>query len=135
MSLSYQLQINFTTVFSKPEVVLSTCSVHAAAMTRYMELCHLQFLWLPDGIGQAIIFLPCDFYLSIFFFFFFFSSPNLSGHRLEVYHTSTHSVAQCEFRMQVRNVLHGARCKHRTQKSRQKSPSGHHPSDPTTLSG
>jgi len=25
--------------------------------------------------------------------FFFFSSPNLSGHRLHVYHTSTHGVA------------------------------------------
>jgi len=24
---------------------------------------------------------------------FFFSSPNLSGHRLDIYHTSTHGVA------------------------------------------
>jgi len=30
-------------------------------------------------------------FLSVFFFFF--SSPNLSGHRLDVYHTSTHGVA------------------------------------------
>ena len=37
----------------------------------------------------AIIFLPCDFYLSSIFF----SSPNLSGHRSDVYHTSTHGVA------------------------------------------
>jgi len=37
-----------------------------------------------------LIFLPCGFFLSIFFFF---SSPNLSGHRLDVYHTSTHGVA------------------------------------------
>jgi len=34
--------------------------------------------------------------------------------------------------MQVWNLLHAARWKHRMQKSRQKSPSGHHP---TTLSG
>jgi len=34
--------------------------------------------------------------------------------------------------MHVWNVLHTARCTHRTQKSRQKSPSGHHR---TTLSG
>jgi len=34
--------------------------------------------------------------------------------------------------MQVWNVLHAAHCKCRTQKSRQKSPSGHHR---TTLSG
>jgi len=27
------------------------------------------------------------------FLFFFFSSPNLSGRRLDVYHTSTHGVA------------------------------------------
>jgi len=35
--------------------------------------------------GQAIIFLPCGFFL--------FSSPNLRGRRLDVYHTSTHGVA------------------------------------------
>jgi len=40
----------------------------------------------------AIIFLPCSFLLPSIFFFFF-SSPNLSGHRLDVYHTSTHGVA------------------------------------------
>jgi len=27
------------------------------------------------------------------FFFFFFSSPNLIGHKVDVYHTSTHGVA------------------------------------------
>jgi len=27
-----------------------------------------------------------------FFFFFFFSSPNLSGRKMDVYHTSTHDV-------------------------------------------
>jgi len=37
----------------------------------------------------AIIFLPCNFY----FLSSFFSSPNLSGHRLHVYHTLTHGVA------------------------------------------
>ena len=75
-------------------------------------------LWLPYVIGQVIIFLSCGFYLS-FFFFFFFSSPNLSVRRLDVYHTSTHGVAlvrNCEFRMQVWNVLHAAHWKYRTQK-------------------
>jgi len=28
-----------------------------------------EFLWSPYVIGQTIIFLPCDFYLSSFFFF------------------------------------------------------------------
>jgi len=32
-----------------------------------------KFLWPPHGIGQAIIFLPCGFYLSLYLF----SSPNL----------------------------------------------------------
>jgi len=38
----------------------------------------------------------------------------------------------CEFKTQVWNLLHAARWKHRTQKSRQKSPSGYYR---TTLSG
>ena len=38
------------------------------------------FLCRPYVIGQAIIFLPCGFYLSFFYLLsFFFSSPNLSG--------------------------------------------------------
>ena len=38
------------------------------------------------------MFLPCDFYrLSIVYLFF--SSPNLSSHRLDLYHTSTHGMA------------------------------------------
>jgi len=49
-------------------------------------------LWPPYVIGQAIIFLPCGFFLSIFLLFFL-SSPNLSRRRLDVYHASTHSVA------------------------------------------
>jgi len=46
----------------------------------------------PIVIGQAIIFLSCGFFylLSICLLFF---SPNLSGRRLDVYHTSTHGVA------------------------------------------
>jgi len=45
-------------------------------------------LWSPYVIGQTIIFSCC-----FFFFFFFFSSPNLSGLRLDVYHTLAHGVA------------------------------------------
>jgi len=41
-----------------------------------------------------IVFLSSFFFLSFFFFFFFFfSSPNLSGRRLDVYHTLAHGVA------------------------------------------
>jgi len=42
----------------------------------------------------AIIFLPCSFFLSFFLsIFLFYSSPNLSGHRVDVYHTLAHGVA------------------------------------------
>jgi len=47
-------------------------------------------------MGQTIIFLSCGFFyllLSIFFYLLSFSSPNLSGRRLDVYHSSTHGVA------------------------------------------
>ena len=50
-------------------------------------------LWSPYVIGQTIIFLPCDFFLLLSSSSSFFSSPNLSGRRLDVYHTSTHGVA------------------------------------------
>ena len=53
------------------------------------HLVTVYFLRSPYVIGQTIIFLPCGYYLSIFFI----SSPNLSGRRLDVYHTSTHGVA------------------------------------------
>ena len=46
-------------------------------------------LWSPYVIGQTVIFLPCGFICLLLFF----SSPNLSGRRLDVYHTSSHGVA------------------------------------------
>jgi len=45
-------------------------------------------LWSPYVIGQTIIFSSCFFLSSSFF-----SSPNLSGRRLDVYHTLAHGVA------------------------------------------
>ena len=81
--------------------------------------CQESSLCPPYGIEQAVVFSSCGFFvLSSFFFmaalrsrcghyifvlwfllmapvssFFLFSSPNLSGRRLDVYHTSTHDVA------------------------------------------
>ena len=55
-----------------------------------------QLLWSPYVIGRPYIFLPCSFFPSSFFLLpssSFFSSPNLSGRRSDVYHTSTHGVA------------------------------------------
>jgi len=55
------------------------------------------FLWSPYVIGQTIIFSSCSFYLfsscSFYLLLSFFSSPNLSGRRSDVCHTSTHGVA------------------------------------------
>ena len=52
-------------------------------------LCSTSVLWPPCVIGGPLCFCP----VVSFFFFFFFSSPNLSGRRLDVYHTLTHGVA------------------------------------------
>jgi len=51
----------------------------------------LGLLWPPCVANADIIFLPCGFFLLSFFY----SSPNLSGRRLDVYHTGTsiHGVA------------------------------------------
>jgi len=47
-------------------------------------------LWSPYVIGQTIIFSSCFFLISSSSFF---SSPNVSGRRLDVYHTLAHGVA------------------------------------------
>ena len=49
----------------------------------------LSYLWPPYVIGMPLYFCGVFFLLSSFFF----SLPNLSGHRLDVYHTLTHGVA------------------------------------------
>ena len=87
--------------------------------------CLLRWLWSPYVIGQTIIFSCCG-------FFFFF--PRLISAAADwMSAILPHMVwPYCEFKMQVWNLLHAARWKHRTQKSRQKSPSGHHR---TTLLG
>ena len=82
----------------------TSCQAPATSTLATTKVCllasfayQLAYLWSPYGIGQTIIFLPCDFFFFFFFFFFFllsfFSSPNLSRRRLDVCHTSTHGVA------------------------------------------
>ena len=94
-----------------------------------LDVCSFS-LWPPYVIGGHYIF-TLQFRSSIFFFFF--SSPNLSGHRLDIYHTSlTHGVALV--RIQNAGLKCAARGSLQIQdaESRQKSPSGHHRA---TLSG
>jgi len=90
----------------------------------------ISLLWPPYVIEQAIIFLPCGFFLSIFYLYF--SSRNRSGRRLDVYHTSKLDVAL------VWTYNAGLKCAARGSleiqdaKIRQKSPSANHR---TTLLG
>jgi len=85
-------------------------------------------LWPPYVIGQAIDI----FILSFGLLLSFFSSPNLSGPRLDVCHTSTHGVALV--RIWNAGLKHAARgpLEMQNAKNRQKSPSAHYR---TTLSG
>jgi len=69
-------------------------------------------LWPPCVADADIIFSSCGFFYLSIYRSSFFPSPNLTGRRLDVYHTSTH----CKFRMQVWNVLRAARWKYRTKK-------------------
>jgi len=77
-------------------------------MSKAVRLCLVQ-LWPPCVADADITFLPCSLlwppyvtgqaiYIFILWFpsiylSFFISSPNLSGHKLDVYHTSAHGVA------------------------------------------
>ena len=99
-------------------------AVDAAVGKLSYSYCLSSSLWPPYVIGQAIIFLPCGVYtvfLSISLSFFFF--PHLISavaDWMSAILRHMHGVAQCEFRMQVWNVLHAIRWKCRTRKNRQK---------------
>jgi len=74
-----------------------------------------------------------DHYIFIVWFLLFSFCPRLISTVADWMSTILpHMVWRCEFKMQVWNLLHGARWKYRTQILDQKSPSGHHR---TTLSG
>jgi len=75
-------------VNGSPVCYTKMCQYLSYSSMMHMALHQCVLLWPPYVIGQAIIFLPCDFFLSSFF-----SSPNLSGRRLDVYHTLKHGVA------------------------------------------
>ena len=62
--------------------IASTCRLRMSFDQNIISASISGFLWPPYGLGQAIIFLHCGFFL-------LFSSPNLSCHRLDVYRTST----------------------------------------------
>jgi len=59
----------------------------------YCDNNQMNLLWPPYVIGGPLYFCPVVSFYLISFSFYLFPSPNLSGHRLDVYHTSTHGVA------------------------------------------
>ena len=62
------------------------CAISSAA-----GLSHFSFLLWPTRVADVdIVVLSCGFFILSFFLF---SSANVSGHRLDVYHTLTHGVA------------------------------------------
>jgi len=71
--------------------------------------------------------------VSFFLSSFFFSSPNLSGWRLDVYHTSTHGVALVPiYNAGLKRAARGSLKIQDAKKIAKNSPSGHHR---TTFSG
>ena len=94
-------QYSFAALFGNVLLLALSCCLRTESATEPFLL-SISFLWSPYGIGQTIIFMVAlcnraDHYIFILFvssfFFFFFSSPNLSGRRLDVYHTLAHGVA------------------------------------------
>jgi len=84
-------------VFSQPYVCWSLC---LDSYWRRSELLQAPTVRLGTDMLIANILVMvalCTLYfhpvISFFFLSFFFSAPNLSGRRLDVYHTSTHGVA------------------------------------------
>jgi len=72
-------------------------------------------------LGRPLYFCPV-----VTSFFLFFSSPNLSGRRLDVCHTSTHGVALVRISDAGQKPAARGSLKTQDAKTRQKSPSGHH---------
>ena len=80
----------------------------------------------PMEQGRPLYFHPVS-------FFFFISSPNLSGRRLDVYHTSTHGVALLRIQnAALKCAARGSMKKKQNSKITNNSPSAHRR---TTLSG
>jgi len=74
--------------FVPPELTERTL-MHVGVHRR-LRICAVPFYGRRATQMRTLYFCPV---VSFFFFFFFYLSPNLSGCRLYVYHTSTHGVA------------------------------------------
>jgi len=59
---------SFTISLSNSSLMMTEIAIVKSAADKAI-FAENEFLWSPYVIGQTIIFLPCDFYLSSFFFF------------------------------------------------------------------
>jgi len=76
------------TSFNFADVYCRVLSIRSVSRLVTVRIINTRFwLWLPCVADADIIFCPVSSSS------FFFSSPNLSGRRVDVYHTSTHGVA------------------------------------------
>jgi len=81
----------FITLYSLCKELLSKQVERRVACVCLVDV-SLVLLWSPYVIGKTIIFSSCFFFF-LLLLLSFFSSPNLSGRRLDVYHTLAHGVA------------------------------------------
>jgi len=65
----------------------------AALCNRAVHYIFALWLWPPYVIGEPLYFCPVVSFFYLLLLLLIYSSPNLSGRRLDVYHTSTHGVA------------------------------------------
>jgi len=91
VSLVWGTPANFNGFRVLAALLHGTLLVDASQIAPFNRGRHLYSAGRPSRWALAHI---SSFFLSsIFFYLSFFSSPNVSGHRLNVYHTSTYGVA------------------------------------------
>ena len=95
--------------------IVFSCEIRSHCRRVPKRLVAARLLWLPIVVGRPLYFAAV---ISIFrFSSFFSSSPNLSGRRLDVYHTSTRDVALVQIKNARQKSAARGSLKCRTQKS------------------
>ena len=108
----------------RPKIII--ISPHHKTANLHQKLFENYFLWSPYVIGQTIIFLPCYFYLLSSFFPRLISAAAGWMSTIDTWCGPSANL-ECRYERCCMRLAANA-----GPKSRQKSPSGHHP---TTLSG
>jgi len=89
-----------TSTFFTLQACFSTCSDSYLSVLLISQQCAYTYYWNLRHVASVLVMVAlcnkADHYIFALLFLssiFFYSSPNLSGHRLDVYHTLTHGVA------------------------------------------